>query len=74
MTDDREHQVRILARKFGFCGCKHHCQLEQYGEEGNESKPRGRFSVCELEADKYGIEVPEKGEGGEYEDAGEDLE
>lgn len=67
LKDDKKKMLKILAVRFGFCGCRLRCQMEKYGENGNESKPRGRYSVCELEADQHDIPVPEKGEDGEYE-------
>lgn len=55
----RKQQLEVLAARFGFCGCKDRCQWE-HGENGNDSKPRGRSSVCELEAEQLGIEMPDK--------------
>jgi hypothetical protein len=61
VTPGRKMIVKGLAKRFGGCGCKRQCQVEQYGEEtGSESKPRGRFSVCEIEADRLGVTLPER--------------
>lgn len=68
MNTDRKQQLRILALRFGGCGCKNGCQIEQYADESMQDKPNGRFSVCELEADEHGIPLPGKGEDDEYED------
>lgn len=62
VTPDRKTIVKELAKRFGGCGCKERCEVEQYGEDGMDRKPRGRFSVCELEADRLGVEVPERNE------------
>lgn len=61
---DRKKQVELLLARFGTCGCKDHCQKEQYAaeEEANKNKPNGRFSQCEVECDKLRIPVPEKTE------------
>lgn len=34
--------------------------VEQYGEQGRDQKPNGRFSVCEAEAMDLGVEIPKK--------------
>lgn len=52
-------ELQVLATKFGGCGCKHSCAREQYSrEEVGEHKPRGRFTVCEIQADELGINIP----------------
>jgi len=57
---DRKELLKELARRFGGCGCKDACQVEQFGEDGNNRKPCGRFSVCEVEADKLRVMVPKR--------------
>lgn len=59
-TPDRKTVVKELAKRFGGCGCKDRCEMEQYGEGGNARKPRGRYSVCEREADRLGVEITKK--------------
>lgn len=54
-----KEQLQTLADRFGGCGCTQHCQMEQYGDEGKETKPRGRFSACKLEAEKTGVRLPQ---------------
>ena len=51
-------ELEALARRFGGCGCKDRCPLEQYGESGTDQKPNGMFSVCEIEADQRGVTIP----------------
>jgi hypothetical protein len=53
-------QVEALAKRFGGCGCKDRCEMEQYGEAGADRKPRGRFSVCEVEAEQRDVKIPRK--------------
>jgi hypothetical protein len=55
---DRKTVVETLAKHFGGCGCKTRCEREQAcGDDGEwmDSKPNGRFSVCEIEADDLGV-------------------
>lgn len=59
-TPDRKTVVKELAKRFGGCGCKDRCEMEQYGDDGNDRKPRGRFSVCEVEADHLGVKIPKR--------------
>lgn len=54
----REEQQKILLEKFGTCGCKGHCEVEQYPEPSMQDKPGGRYSVCEVEAQDLGIWEP----------------
>lgn len=56
-------ELKALARKFGGCGCKDRCAREQYcREEAPSHKPRGRFTVCEIQAEKLGIHLPAREE------------
>lgn len=58
-------ELKVLANKFGGCGCKHACAREQYSrEEAPDHKPRGRFTVCEIQADELGIDLPGRDAGG----------
>lgn len=60
MTD--KQKMEFMAKQFGFCRCKSACQVEQYADPDMQDKPGGRYSVCEVEADKCGIKVPAKEE------------
>ena len=62
MTTNRKEQLQILLGRFGTCGCKDRCQVQEHVDENARNKPNGRFSVCELEADEHGIEIPTKEE------------
>jgi hypothetical protein len=55
----RKEELQVLLKRFGSCRCTEACPMEQYGEDGADDKPRGRFSVCELEADRCGLLLPE---------------
>ena len=56
---DRKKVCTKLLSQFGTCECKRHCAREQYTpEEAGEHKPRGRYSVCEIEAQDLGIWQP----------------
>lgn len=59
---DRKTVVETLAKNFGGCGCKTHCEREQggEGEEWMERKPNGRHTACEIEAEDLGVKVPKK--------------
>lgn len=59
--------MQELANRFGGCGCKDRCEMEQFGEAGVDRKPRGRLSVCEVDAEILGLKMP-KQENGESDD------
>lgn len=52
----QKEELQLLLKRFGKCGCKDRCMLEQFGESGADRKPRGRFSVCELVVEKQRLE------------------
>lgn len=57
-------ELQVLASRFGGCGCKQQCAREQYSrEEAGDRKPRGRFTVCEIQADELGICIPGRDAG-----------
>jgi hypothetical protein len=55
---DRKTVCEALMKRFGPCRCASHCQVEQHADEDMQDKPGGRYSVCEIEAEKLGIPVP----------------
>jgi hypothetical protein len=55
----RKDELQVLLKRFGSCRCTEACPMEQYGENGADDKPRGRFAVCELEADMWRLLLPE---------------
>jgi hypothetical protein len=56
---DRKTVCTTLLEHFGTCKCTNSCAREQYvEEEAGEHKPGGRYSVCEIEAEKLGIWTP----------------
>lgn len=62
---DRKTVVETLAKQFGGCGCKTHCEREQAcgdDEEWMGNKPNGRYAVCEIEAEELGVALPNKEE------------
>jgi hypothetical protein len=57
---DRKTVCTTMLKHFGTCKCDNACAREQYSDEAEvgEAKPGGRFSVCEIEAEKLGIWTP----------------
>lgn len=56
----RKDELLVLLERFGSCGCKERRETQQYGDAGAGRKPGGRFSVCEIEADQHGLDIPKK--------------
>lgn len=61
--NDKKRNMEVLARHFGGCGCKGRCEREQRcGDDDRwlDRKPRGRFSVCEIEAEELEVRLTVK--------------
>lgn len=58
-------QMKVLLARFGTCRCDKTCQVEQYADESMRDKPGGRYSVCEIEAEKNGLPLPMHREDGD---------
>lgn len=59
---ENKQKMETLMKHFGPCRCDGHCQVEQVSDESMREKPGGRYSVCEVEAEKHGIQVPPREE------------
>lgn len=57
-----KEQMKVLLTNFGTCRCDKACQVEQYSDESMRDKPGGRYSVCEIEAEKNGLKIPPREE------------
>lgn len=55
---NEKQKLETLMAHFGPCRCENACQVEQFSDERDRNKPGGRFSVCELDAEKHGIKIP----------------